>query len=127
LNKPRAWQQVLAALAAHTVASAAMIFAPMLYGQLHPGKEAWPILIPALLVAFALETLILFLLLSPRKTAAAFAAHAFAVVASWIAGAASFLSLEALAQALHVRPPIFAWLLSLGVLLVATRIVASKA
>jgi hypothetical protein len=57
------FQTVFVAALAHVIASAVLILVPELYSKMHPGKEAWPVLIPALMAAFGLETLFLFLVL----------------------------------------------------------------
>ena len=100
---------------AHTLATCVFIFLAFFYTKF-TGKEAWPILGPDLLTAFALETLLIFLLLRLRRGTRFLFEMSFSVLVSWVVGLASFLTLDTFAQALFIKPPVFSWLVSLAVL-----------
>ena len=106
---------------AHLVASAVFILLLQLYTRTHPGKEGWPALIPALMTAFALETVFLFLVVGLQRGAAVLWKLSLAVLVSWIAGVASFSSLDTLAGSSPIKPPMLSWLLSLAILFIMVK------
>lgn len=109
-NKIGVLKMVLTATAAQLLASAAFIFFMESYSKWHQGKEAWPVLFPALAIAFGLETLLLFLVLKIQKGAAF-----LSVLLSWFAGLASFLVLDVFARPqANQAAPVFSWLIGLA-------------
>jgi len=106
---------LIAALAQLT-ASATFIFLMKFYSKTQAGKEAWPILVPALIIAFSLEIFILFLALRQQRGAAFLLRISIAVLASWAAGLLGFLAMDVFARSPYIRPPLVAWLLGLAIL-----------
>ena len=106
---------------AHLLASAVFIGLLQLYTTTHPGKEAWPVLIPVVMTAFALETGFMFLALGLQRAAAVLWRLSLAVLVSWIAGVASFASLGTFAGSSPIKPPMLSWLLSLAILLIMVK------
>ena len=101
---------------AHLAASAVLVFLPTLYSKTHQGKEARPVLVPVLLIALVLEILFVSLALRRESGAPSLLKLSLAVLLSWIAGLASFLSLDILVGAVPLIP-LVSWLFSLAVLL----------
>ncbi len=121
MNRSGWLKLVLIAAVAQLTASAVFVSLMALYGRTHAGDEAWPFLIPALAAAFALEIVILFFALRHQRRAAFLFKISMAVLASWVAGLAGFLVLDVFARSLLSKPPLFAWLLGLAMLLVMLR------
>ena len=120
-------RSIIVTTLAQLAASAVFIFLLESYSRTHQGKEAWPVLIPALMIAFGLETWFLFRFLQLQRRAAVLWKLSLAVLVSWIAGLGSFSSLDTLAGALHIKPPMLSWLLSLVILFIVVKVLEERA
>lgn len=70
------------------------------YASLY-GKESWPVLFPALLMAGFAETFVLCGILNVRRGAKSVLRLLVAVVVSWLLGLATYLALDSVANLLH--------------------------
>jgi hypothetical protein len=118
VNKSSEPRFIVVTTLAHLAAPAVIICLLEFYTHVHSGKEAWPILFPALITAFSLQIVILFLALRHQRGAAFLFKISIAVLVSWATGLAGFLVLDIFARSLFSKPPLFAWLLSLAMLFV---------
>lgn len=97
---------------AHVVASIAFVFSTSLYIQLSRGKEAWPVIGIALILAFILETVLLLIWFRHQKSTIHLSTVSLSVIASWFIGLINFLTLGSWVGFLPITAPIFSWLLS---------------
>jgi len=95
---------------AQCAATAIVIFSAWIYWRLFK-EEAWPVLVPSLIVALLVETLILLFALQAKKNGIKhFLKVTVAVMASWFGGLACFLVLDGVAKYLYFQAPKMAWL-----------------
>ena len=96
----------------HVSASAVFILLVSLYDRLNGEKEAWPVIGIALIMAFALENLLLIKGLPQKISSIHVSRISLLVLASWLIGLINFLTLGNWADFLPISTPIFSWLLS---------------
>jgi hypothetical protein len=110
----------------HFLASAVFVLLVSVYDRLNGEKEAWPIIGIAILLALAIEILMLLKLFQHQFNMTRLTKLLLLVIASWIAGLISFLMLGNWAELLHIKPPIFSWLFSSGVLFMLSLVSAQS-
>ena len=100
------------ACSGHVSASAIFILVVSLYDRLNGEKEAWSIIGIALVMAFALENLLLNNWLKQQINSIHVTRISILVFISWLIGLINFLTLGNWVDFLPISAPIFSWLVS---------------
>ena len=111
MSKPKLKLLFFSAVA-QCAATAIVISSAWVYWRLF-NKEAWPVIVPSLIVALVVEALVLCFALEAKKGAKVFPKIIVATIASWLGGSACFLILDGVAKLLYFQTPKIAWLAAL--------------
>ena len=110
----------ITAMLAQIAAISVVILSARMYWRLY-NAEAWPVIIPSLLVALIVEAMMIFLILRRDRQTWEFSKIVSAVFVSWMGGLATFIALDGIAKLLFFQTSKIAMLAALFILFALVR------